>query len=385
MNFIGVPSQTKNQLKPYKLKNFFKIDKDHGGLPGLNIRPYINELSPYAQMPTSLESFENEVIFDGCYGQAYSYDLPLSGAIYGKSDCIPNEEIDKLSNYGYLRVPFRKIPRIRVASTQEIRDILNIAISYIPKHRLMFRGQNSEYCIDRDERTKIALFGDENTLEPSLPPSASRMGVAIDEIIPPWQYAIQLFWHSHLTKLYGKISAGQFSRYQKFFDEWLQTYQFQYFGMALAQHYGLPTSGLDVTSRLETAIYFARNTLKGKDGILTAQSNKNEAVLYVLAPKEDMYVQAFDAVKTVGFPLIRPDKQDAYFMHQGWGFANNQTVNRIVLAFYLDPDGDYIDLPTTDELFPSPNEDPFYSFLLNIQRNSPVPLKSYLENLYGVV
>ena len=35
--------------------------------------------------------------------------------------------------------------------------------------------------------------------------------------------------------------------------------------MALAQHYGLPTHGLDVTTSMDVAIWFATNKFKGGD------------------------------------------------------------------------------------------------------------------------
>ena len=93
---------------------------------------------------------------------------------------------------------------------------------------------------------------------------------------------------------------------------------FWLFVLSLAQHYGLPTAGLDVTDRLDVALFFALMKYDKPAGTYQATYTRpatyqSRPVIYVLAPAESQQFIWNDRRIEV-LPRGRPDRQSAQFI-----------------------------------------------------------------------
>ena len=85
-------------------------------------------------------------------------------------------------------------------------------------------------------------------------------------------------------------------------------------------------------------------------------------VLYLLFPTQEQQFE-YERYRADDFPSGRPDAQSASFMHMGWGHTDNACAERIFLALYLEPEGDYGPIPSPAQLFPTGADDAFGHFL----------------------
>lgn len=353
---------------------FIKLEASDRTNLGLNLGMSLNELSAFANpglvMPTT-----DEILVDRRYGLAYTEMKLLPVAIYGSTDDLPVYSGDELANHGFLRVPFRRIPRRIVHSRKELEDIVGSIRSGDKNLRILYRGQSEEYLIKRTPETSRWLYGVDSVLEPSLATSSSRRKPGLESVMPEWCALLKIFVETNHVPINRSF---------------LTDASFRLFALALAQHYGLPTSGLDVTDRLEIGLFFAlmKYHKAADDPEATYISHKctgNMPVLYILAPNENQQF-GYEQYRCEGFPPGRPDAQSAFFMHIGWGHAENLCASRIFLALYLDPSGDFGPFPSPKELFPSGNDDLFASFLTKMtQRNFDSPLGRVLAEGYYTV
>src|SRR5262249_42643601 len=149
----------------------------------------------------------------------------------------------------------------------------------------------------------------------------------------------------------------------------------------------LPSVGLDLSSELDVALFFAFNRFVRPDKqspyarYERVNPTNNLPVLYVLDP-QDRFQLDYRRLKPRSFPTVRPDAQRARFMHTGWGWNRNYAAKRILGAFYLDFSPSDIDsIPTADELFPSLENDPFARFLVEARVTLPSKI---LEPFYVI-
>lgn len=314
----------------------------------------VDEVSPFADRH-HLAWSSDELILDRNYGLAYHAMQLDPAAIWGRTSDLPSYSGDHLANFGFLRVPFRRIPRRLVRSRAEIEDLLAVIKSAVPNLRMLFRGQTSEYLIKRSSETSRWLFGEDGVSEPSLGTSASRRHPALESVIPEWSALLNIFM----------IETGM--QGQRKYEDLFGGYELPLFALALAQHYGLPTSGLDVTARLDVGLFFALMKFnKLGPGFQAAYSRKTDSdvmpVLYLLfSPEQQQF--GYEQFGLASFLRGRPHAQAARFMHMGWGHAVNACAERIFLALYLDPSGDFDPIPSPAELFPGGEDDPFGNFL----------------------
>jgi hypothetical protein len=341
---------------------------------GLNLDSSLNELSAFADPPL-IAPISDRIMVDRHYGLVYTEMELLPVAVYGKTDDLPAYSGDELANYGFLRVPFRRIPRRIVHSRKDVESIVGSIHSADTKLRILYRGQCREYLIERTSETSQWLYGVESVLEPSLAASASRRKPGLESVMPEWCALLKVFIDTY------KIPVNH---------EFLTDGTFRLFALALAQHYGLPTSGLDVTDRLEIGLYFALMQYQKAAGSPEAAYTYRDRtaampVLYILAPAENQQFD-YEQYRPEGFPTGRPTAQSAFFMHTGWGHAENLCASRIFLALYLDPDGDFGPIPAPNELFPLGGDDLFATFLTEMmQRKLGGPLDRVLaEGFYTV-
>ena len=138
----------------------------------------------------------------------------------------------------------------------------------------------------------------------------------------------------------------------------------QLYAISVAQHYGLPTMGLDVTEDLRTALFFCssprRASTEQPDHRLCAKGVRENRTELVCAESASLITTSVSLARreTAG-----PNARELRFMVTGWGYHRNAVARHLGMALDLDPAGDFGSLPTAAELFPERGEDLFGSYL----------------------
>lgn len=355
----------------------------------LNLRTEINRMSlfsPGIDMPIA---DHGGAIVDCYFGNVYT-DLPQPGsAVYGETHAFLKQPSDDFADLGFLRVPFKRIPRMGVRSRSDIEKVINLFGRIYGADKLLFRGQTSEHYLKRSTLATELFYGTSLVLEPSLLPSSSRRSPSIEDCMPEWMMWVQLCQLANINKLRGHFAGLKQSVYEQLareaLDAWRLTKSY-FFCLSLAQHYGLPSRGLDVTNDLATAIFFALHEFKiTAPGFCSAQrvSTNSQPVIYILL-REGTREFSFEECTPFLFKSGRPKQQSAWFMSTGWGLQQNSAAEQILVAMYLDPMADYSELPAVTNLFPGPELDSVASFLSSVRSHSSEVLKQVLQDFYWV-
>jgi hypothetical protein len=330
----------------------------------LNLEPYRNAYSPYSRVdlvPAATPS--GEVLVDEYYGLAYDAWIRQGGAPYGITSEIPVGPLDALAS-GFLRVPFARVPRIHVNSRKSVLRAIDVLRQSYDGLRLLFRGQDREHMLGRDPATLEALYG-EQVVEPSLLSSSERRGMNIDSVGPAWCGILRYVLDCWAV---AQSDSASFNRVHRAGLD----YRFHHFALAMAQHYGLPSSGLDVTDSSDVALFFALHTFAKhptENAVATCSRVKaGTPVLYVFGTEIDMHYVKFETDLIGNIPDSRPARQSAFFLHRGWGLARNRSARSLLAALILDPGGQYGDLPEPSRLFPGPDEDLLGQAIANARR-----------------
>jgi hypothetical protein len=358
-------------------EGFQPIEAESISAHGSNAQYIVDEFSPFCD-PSLISREGEEFIIDRYYGQVYRRPKVQPAAIYGRTMDLPAFSGEEITNLGFLRVPFRRIPRRVVRSRKELEFILGSIRSADDNLKLLLRGQNREHLISRNPATTQWLYGEDCVLEPSLQTSASRRVPALESVLPEWSALIKMF----LPRIGPAFDSEAYA--------FMTHGYFPLFALALAQHYGLATSGLDVTTNLNVALFFAlmryerepesyKATYKPLDG------PDSMPVIYVLMPAKRQQFR-YDEFCPKRFPRGRPNAQAAHFMHMGWGYETNAIARYIFLALYLDISADFGPIPSTNDLFPEAGKDAFCGFLEEIcDRKIPGQIGQALrEGFYSV-
>lgn len=357
----------------------------------LNLRPHLNTFSPFSRVDRVPESSEESLVVDENYGLIYNAWFHRAPGLYGLTEALPVGPLDHLATYGFLRTPFRRIPRIAVESIQQVRGVVANIRETCAKRTLVFRGQNHEYTIPRDGRTRLALFGDEQAQEPSIIASAVRKTVSVTGLMPEWCGLVNTTLRGLLDALLRSPEFRADEKQLRSHYAGLSTnYVFSQFSLALAQHYGLPSNGVDTTTSNETALSFALHCFTPSSvsanrlNVERHTSWDDPPVLYVLAIPSEQYEIRFNYVAPLFAKRSRPEAQDACFIHSGWGCSKNDATRWLVAAFYIMKPLSFDDLPNPETLFPSRNTDILGHFLQTtadgVSRSES--LRYYLDRLY---
>jgi len=306
-----------------------------------NIYPYRNEVSQYALNSSCLSFGSNDLVLDDGYGRVFTKDVYENACPYGQTirmqkydDGIKNGQV-----MDYLRVPYRKVPIYKVNDNNEAESIIHKIQLHSSSHKILIRGQNVIYPYFRSDDEKECLFGEANSIEPSFLSSHNRM--EIDE------HFLNCMWNSHATILLNDVGCElkEALPIDKFHEYWESAnfikngYLSTPFSLGMAQHYGLPSVGLDLTSDYNTALWFATNTLKrDKTGLMRMEpvNDLYESTIFVFrCPINSVF--SFKAVRPKHFPNSRPDMQNAWFGHVGWGYSRNQMASYLACGIRVTP------------------------------------------------
>jgi hypothetical protein len=258
---------------------------------------------------------------------------------------------------------------IEIRSPEALAAFAGQMISADPSIQLRWRGQAKEFYLTRSDDDLERLFGDTSVREPSLIPSASRAKLQFSEVFPAWSAIIDLYltlW----TRMLGARIPSVITDIARF----RASYRYRLWAFATAQHYGLPSVGLDVTTDLWTAVLFALHEFRyDADSGTTVASRAAadaEPVLYAMAGfAHDLFD---DATLSPDFlQCERPKAQTAHFFGTGWGAASNKAAERIFVALRLMNHHAWTLPKRIEDLFPSRDEDPFVAFLLETRERYP--------------
>lgn len=297
-----------------------------------------------------------------------------SHGIYGSANILRDHYKDfyaSIDSVGMLRCKHYCAPIIEVSSIDEIRD----HIKKIPVRHdsgILFRGQRRLYTLPREIAVKKYLFEDSCSIEPSLITSASRDTTYDYEVV---HFALKHF----IEKC---IYSGEQRKIPKQLELWRQSSidpscKLDFAIMALAQHYGLPSNGLDVTSSDDVAVWFATNTYEVDNSTGLAKYSKMKPSDWPTDPELWPVIFICQTVTNstqgslhqchelddFGFEAKRPSLQQAKFFLGGHTDHQNRLAETVVCAFRLKP-GTYETKASFDTLFPSPDADPAYHLML---------------------
>jgi len=153
--------------------------------------------------------------------------------------------------------------------------------------------------------------------------------------------------------------------------------------MALCQHYGVPTHGLDITLSSDIATWFAVNQFHKEASSNRCEYRHMRRTDWGSSPDEWPCVLACQTVtnsiggslfdceelSALGMEVCRPAAQQARFFLGGHTDHQNRLAEALVCIFRLVP-GEYQTQATFEDLFPSPEQDPAYAFMLELAGSS---------------
>jgi hypothetical protein len=165
-------------------------------------------------------------------------------------------------------------------------------------------------------------------------------------------------------------------------------YNYRLWGFATAQHYGVPSVGLDVTHDILVALFFAlhRFTINPSTGAMSvARADEAAApIIYGLGGFEnDLYED--EKLAPSWLQCARPHAQKAMFFSTGWGASTNKAASRICVALRPVDHMKWSSPFSSQELFPSAMNDSFLSFLQGAQiRHKDAIVQDILRKIYFV-
>jgi hypothetical protein len=373
--------------------NIFHISKDHqwSKYPAFyNVYPIFNEIHPTITTGESKRKIETSQFIDSLYGRVYDAFSINSKGIYGRSSHMNyySKPID-LPVVDEFRVPFRKIPVYEATCVDQIKNAISKIQGENTGYEILLRGQTKPYFIERTKEELELFYGCEKVKEPSFLPSHLRHD--FDEVF------LQSMWHNQTAMLFNDIGfyfstslpKKEFELYVKDTNYIKNTHLMTAFSLGIAQHYGMPSVGLDLTDDLEVANWFSSNSMKILENGSTitekvdSSKHKTSMVYIFRCPKDTVF--DYKVVKPKVFPNSRPDAQSAWFSHVGWGAASNQLGSYLVCAFrlteaYLDSLPEELEY----ELFPKIEDDPILDFFMNKKNTEHYEgnAKKALKNVY---
>ena len=234
------------------------------------------------------------------------------------------------------------------------------------------------------------LYGTRHISEPSLPGAAARRVLSYDIAHPALQCLLQ--------DLAYRLSVEQGRTFAETHEAWLEVAtsaaaSWDLGVMALAQHYGIPTDGIDITSELDIACWFATNRfVAAPDGTARYVALEIEdwsdwphewpAVFVIQPATPDLRssVWQVEELREMGLNGLRPERQQAAFFMGATGVHQNRLAEALACVIRLRP-GVYRTPYDYEFLFPAEDEDPIYRFMLQCRKRQLGSLGPYLKEI----
>jgi len=317
-------------------------------------------------------------IMDKYYRTPFRARNPNNQGLLGANTVMRDHYTDFYKRIGktpLVRCKHYCAPIIEVSSLKQIQEYVH-EIPIRDKEGVFFRGQTSMYTLPRTDGIKKLLFSNSCSMEPSLVTAAARTKFDYDQI----HFALKYFLRENLEyNMDYKYPDGYKIFQEKQKSAMLET---DYAIMALAQHYGIPSHGLDVTTNAEVALWFATNKYEVNSQGVASYSNLNisdwnldnskwpvifvcQTVTNTIRPSLHNCLELSDC----GITALRPIRQNAKFFLGGHGEHQNRLAECVVCIFRLKPEN-YISPTDFNFLFPPPEDDKAYRLLLDFSANT---------------
>jgi hypothetical protein len=341
------------------------------------------------------------VIIDRYYQQIWPASWSCYCSLYGSSGVDPGTPKVRLPSTE-IRVRHRRLPAYVAKTQEELERIAEACRSITGKPgRVLYRGQNRQYSLSRTPAARRLLFGDgAGAVEPSLLTSAYRARRDGDQLISLLQFELQdLVLSSHemsaqvrhvVSDLSGEVGTSTGAT-AKALERWETWWRRPGAGaharevLALAQHYAIPSYGLDMSASLAVATWFALYEAYEVDKerswfrkLIWGGDEPEAWPCVYFATIDSLERERYELLGSGQIEATRPVRQEAFMLHGGWGWHSNLSAEQLVAVAYLAPDFCAAGLPTADYLFPGPRDDAFYDWLLRrraialAQSDSPV-------------
>ncbi|CAH6904486.1 FRG domain-containing protein [Vibrio chagasii] len=337
-----------------------------------NVYPIRNEVSLFGNLDQDI-AFNNleSPVLDDHYGRVFSESVYKLGIPYGDSLRMPFYPCGFSGQIvGEMRVPYRKVPVFRVEDISGLNKLFADVKNYSPQHEILVRGQTSTHNLVRSDEEKQLLFGSIDHVEPSFLASGSRKGYSELFLNSLWESQTRILLHDISVDMKNELAGEAFVRFSEATAQLQSGPRFIPFGLGLAQHYGMPSVGLDLTDNLQVALWFASNSIdidaSGTAICKQVHSLDSSRLFFFRCPKNSVY--SHKAVKPDYFPECRPDNQNAWFGHVGWGQAKNQMAS--YLCCVVEVTSELIkSIPHNFEnrLFPVCENDPILNYFWKIK------------------
>ncbi len=343
----------------------------------------INEFNA-ANPPANLEKFANAptlerpgFLVDKYYRAPFVARDLTDEALYGSNNVFRDHYQEFYANQkhaGLLRCKHYCAPIIDISSVDDLYNHLEGIPKYDSDNGIFFRGSTSGYSLKRSEGVRKLLFGNSCDFEPSLLSTADRTSFDCDYT----HFSLKYFLENNVLGVDSHLNFNE-RKWRELCKSPLC--EIDYAVMALAQHYGIPTHGLDITTDASVAAWFATHTFHrdshGKCSYRKISASKWPTdpmlwpMIYVCQQITHSVQASFrdcTVIEDFGLVAARPLAQSGKFFLGGYSDHQNRLAETLICAFRLKP-SHYTTGHSFDLLFPSPLEDPAYQIMLDFARH----------------
>ncbi len=353
---------------------------------GFGLGSLINEISPFCnhEFLKPIENSSDYCIIDSYYQRIFRPFELKPAALYGETGI---NMIDPLTagnpkQIGEVRVNIKSVPIFFAESYTDILTIKEQVRNSRPDERdIFFRGQNNIHYIRRNKLTNEFLYGIDDVNEINFLTSAGRHKFNYEEYSNVLDIDIQslLFEDSNLQKHISKVIDNKQTwddelEYLTFNNrrESIEKGEWSLLLMAIAQHYGVPSFGLDLTKDINVAIWFATNRFiydasakKAHFEEIDSNSISETSAVFIFSCLEASCADLGKIDKLLPYSSLRAKNQSGHFLFGGWGAHLNICAQDLDAVMILSPNIRANRSIDYEHLFPNSTNDKLYEKLLS--------------------